>query len=752
MAGSVPNMNAVPASAADDLVLDDPLEQARYSSPVVEPDGRQVTESALQVSGMTCAACASIIEAALMRVEGVSQARVSAASQRASVRWDPARTRPSALIAAVRAAGYEAAPDAAAPARELRRAEQRQALWRFFVAALCAMQVMMLATPGYVAGAGEMAPDLRQLLNWGGWVLSLPVLLFAAGPFFGGAWHALRRRRIGMDVPVALGLTVAFVASTGATFAPGGWFGHEVYFDSLTMFVSFLLGARYLEMRTRHGAALQLEGTMSLMPPSAWREGDAGRVERISVQRLQPGDVVRVPLGEAFPADGPLLAGRTQADEALLSGESTPVSKQAGDMLVAGSRNVGGPVRQRVERVGADTRLERIVALMRQAATQRPEAARLADRWAGPFLWAVLVLAAGTAAAWSLFDPARALPAAVAVLIVTCPCALSLAVPSTLVAAAGGLARRGVLLQRLEALDALARFDHLLIDKTGTLTTDQLQLGTVRVAPQAILAEPALRAVAAALARWSSHPVALALQSAAEAGVALSEVQEQPGVGLGGRDDAGRRWTLTQVPAGAPAWVGAARSLLCADGVPQAAFDLDEVLRPGAGEALAQLRSEGVQLTLLSGDARGRVRAIAQRLGLGEWQAGATPDDKLAAAAEAQRAGHCVGMVGDGVNDGPVLARADLSLAMGQGALVARAQADAVVMSGDWGDLLRARATARRSLRIVQQNLVWAAAYNAVGIPLAVLGWLPPWAAGLGMALSSLAVVANSSRAARLPQ
>ncbi|MDH5339372.1 MAG: cation transporter, partial [Rubrivivax sp.] len=292
-------MNAVPASAADDLVLDDPLEQARYSSPVVEPDGRQVTESALQVSGMTCAACASIIEAALMRVEGVSQARVSAASQRASVRWDPARTRPSALIAAVRAAGYEAAPDAAAPARELRRAEQRQALWRFFVAALCAMQVMMLATPGYVAGAGEMAPDLRQLLNWGGWVLSLPVLLFAAGPFFGGAWHALRRRRIGMDVPVALGLTVAFVASTGATFAPGGWFGHEVYFDSLTMFVSFLLGARYLEMRTRHGAALQLEGTMSLMPPSAWREGDAGRVERISVQRLQLGDVVRVPLGEA---------------------------------------------------------------------------------------------------------------------------------------------------------------------------------------------------------------------------------------------------------------------------------------------------------------------------------------------------------------------------------------------------------------------------------------------------------------------
>ena len=744
-------MNAVIAPAADNLVLDDPLEQARFSNWVVEPDGRRLVQSALQVSGMTCAACSSLVEAALMRTDGVSQAQVSAASHRASVRWDPARTRPSALVAAVRAAGYDAVPDAAAPARELRRAERRQALWRLFVAAFCAMQVMMLATPGYVAGPGELAPDLRQLFNWGGWVLSLPVLVFAAGPFFGGAWQALRRWRIGMDVPVSLGLMVAFVASTGATFDPGGAFGHEVYFDSLAMFVSFLLGARFLEMRTRHRAADELEGTLALMPPSAWREGAGGTVEQVSVHRLRPGDIVRVPLGETFPADGPLLAGTTQADEALLSGESTPVPKRPGDPLVAGSRNLGAPVRQRVERVGTDTRLERIVSLMRQAATQRPESVRLVDRWAGPFLWAVLVLAAGTAAVWSLIDPVHALPAAVAVLIVTCPCALSLAVPSTLVAAAGGLAHRGVLLQRLDALETLVRIDHLFIDKTGTLTTSQLQIAAVRVAPQALLDEPALRAVAAGLARWSSHPVAVALQAAAEPAAALKDVQELVGQGLSGQDSDARRWTLTQRGADAPAWVGAARSVLSADGVPQAAFDLVEVLRPGAAGAVAQLQAEGLRLTLLSGDAPDRVQALAQRLGLTQWRASATPDEKLAAAAAAQRAGQCVAMVGDGVNDAPVMARADLSLAMGQGALAARAQADVVIMSGDWGDLLRARATARRSLRIVRQNLVWAASYNALGIPLAMGGWLPPWAAGLGMALSSLVVVVNASRAARLP-
>lgn len=741
-------MNASAAPPADTTaILDDPLELERFSRTRIGADGRRQCESGLQISGITCAACSGILEAALHRVDGVLEARVSAASQRASVRWDPARTRPSALIAAIRGAGYDAVPDAAAPARELRRAEHRQALWRLFVAWFCAMQVMMLATPSYVSHGADLAPDLRQLLNWGQWVLTLPVVVFSGGPFFRAAWRSLRQRRIGMDVPVALGIAVAFAASTGATFAPGGVLGVEVYYDSVTMFVSFLLGARFLELRARHRAQGELESALAAMPPTALRECADGRLETVSTRRLAPGDVIRVPLGEAFPADGVLLEGQTAADEALLTGESAPVPKRAGDAVVAGSVNAGAPARVRVERVGADTRFEAIVSMVRDALTQRPAAAALADRWAGPFLWAVLLLAAASAAAWSLIDPAMALPVAVAVLVVTCPCALSLAAPAALVAAAGGLARRGVLVQRLDAIEALATVDRLFVDKTGTLTEDGS--GAVVVAPLegARGDADALRRAAAGLARLSSHPVSAAIAAAEPMPMAMSGVVEHPGRGLEGHDAQGRRWQL-----GSAAWLGAegeAQAWLACEGRLQASISIDEALRPDAAEAMQALQQAGLEPTLLSGDRPARVQALARRLGLTQAVAGATPEDKLGAVAAAQAAGHRVAMVGDGVNDAPVLARADVSLAMGQGALVARAQADAVIVSGRWRDVLLARATAVKTMRIVRQNLAWSAAYNAASIPLAVVGWVPPWLAGLGMAASSLFVVLNATRASR---
>ncbi|MDE2455759.1 MAG: cation-translocating P-type ATPase, partial [Burkholderiales bacterium] len=361
-------------------------------------------ETSLQLAGLHCAACAGLIEQALTGVDGVLGASVSAAALRATVQWDPARTRPSAMIEAIRAAGYDAAPDAAAPARAMRRSEFRRSWWRLFVAAFCAMQVMMFATPSYVAHGNELAPDLRQLLNWGCWVLSLPVVCFSAGPFFAAAWQGLRRGRIVMDLPAALGVAVTFVASTGATFAPGSLFGHEVYFDSLTMFVAFLLAGRFVEMRARHRAAEALERTLSQRPETACRVAPDGSLGQVGIDQLRPGDRVRVGVGEAFAADGHLLEGRTQADEALLSGESAPVDKPEGAAVVGGSLNVGAPVLFEVERAGADTRYEAIVALMRGALSQRPALARVADRWAGPFLLGVLLLAAAAAAGWSLVD------------------------------------------------------------------------------------------------------------------------------------------------------------------------------------------------------------------------------------------------------------------------------------------------------------------------------------------------------------
>jgi Cu2+-exporting ATPase len=743
-------MNASIAASTGGERLDDPVELAactRWDEP-----GTGRAESSLRIAGMHCAACAGTIEAALRALPGVLDARVSAAAQCATVRWDSGRMRASELVRAIEAAGYGAVPDTAAAARTQRAAEARTLLWRLFVAAFCAMQVMMFATPAYVSAAGELAADQKRLLDWGGWLLTLPVLLFSAAPFFAGAWRALRTHRIGMDVPVALGIAVAFVASSGAAFDPGGAFGDEVWFDSLTMFVAFLLGGRWLEMRARHRAEAALEATAVQLPDAVQRVLLDGTTESVSARRLVPGDTVRIPVGQVVPADGMLLQGTTQVDEALLSGESRPVEKSGADALVAGSINLGAPVLMRVERVGADTRHEAILALMRAARTQRPALLAATDRWATPFLWIVLALAFGAGVVWSVIDPSRAAWVVVAVLIVTCPCALSLAAPSAFIAAAGAMGRRGLLLRRLDAIEGLARMQRLFVDKTGTLTEGRLSCLEVRAPGAGATERDRLAAVGASLAAWSSHPVAAAIAAAhAPASGAWRDVSERAGRGVEGVDADGRRWQL-----GAAAWVGASgegatapHAWLACDGTPRAVFVCGERLRDGVAAAVAALQADGVAVELLSGDAAAPVERIAAAAGVSRHAAALTPEAKLAVVAAAQARGDVVGMLGDGINDAPVLARADVSIAMGEGALVARTQADGVLVADRLADLVAARALARRTLRIVRQNLAWAALYNAACVPIALAGALPPWAAGLGMATSSLLVVGNSLRLAR---
>lgn len=741
--------------------MDEPEQTDRYTRWVRSPgagDAARIGVSSLQISGITCAACAAPIEQALRAVDGVIDATVNAAAMRALVRWDSARTRPSDWVEAVRRAGYGAVPDTAMAAREGRRTESRQVLWQLFVAAFCAMQVMMLAAPTYVAAPGDMAPDLRFLLNWGAWVMTLPVMAFSARPFFAGAWKALRSRHIGMDVPVALGIAVAFVASSGAAFDPQGPFGNEVYFDSITMFVALLLCGRALELRARHRAAASLEDALGALPESATRLLPDGRTECVSLARLRVGDHLRVAVGETFPADGRVLEGCTAANEALLSGESLPQHKAPGDDVVAGSANLDAPVVMVVLRTGADTRYEAIVALMREAQSQRPASARWADRWAAPFLWTVLLLAGGAAAAWSVIDPARALWVAVSVLIVTCPCALSLATPSALLAAADVLARRGVLLRRLDALEGMARCTRLFVDKTGTLTEDRPGYTRCERWP-GVLEDESVLLQAATLAGWSRHPLAQALSAARPATATAfhwHDVREVPGAGIEALDDAGQCWRLGSLP-----WVTADEHVAPADtelglqtwfgppGRPMLSLHFAETLRPDVADAVAALRADGVRITLLSGDAPHRTRRMAETLGLDAAIGGATPEAKLSALRAAQAAGETVAMLGDGINDAPVLAQADVSLAMGAGALLARGQADAVLLADRIGDVVRLRQLSQRCLRVIRQNIAWAAGYNAVCVPLALMGMLPPWAAGLGMATSSLWVVGNAMRLRR---
>lgn len=736
-------------------LLDDPMEWSAFSRP--DPHRTGCWESNLLIEGMHCAACALTIEDALLNVLGVLKAEVGAGSHRARIVWSSDSVQPSVWIQAVQAAGYRAVPANDSFARDRRKSESRKAIWRLSVAGLCMMQVMMYAFPAYVAEPGDLTGEMEQLLRWASWVLTLPVVLFSCGPFFSNAWRDVMQRRVSMDLPVALGMLITFVVSSAGTFNPQGTFGREVYFDSLTMFVFFLLAGRWLELRLRDRTAGALEALMNRLPDSVVRLCADGTSERVPVRRLLPGDVIRVLPGETFPADAVVLQGATMVDEALLTGESRPVSRDVGGTVIAGSHNLTTVVQARVERVGDETRFAQIVALMESASITKPHLARLADRIAKPFLIAVLLAAASACAFWWGRDPQHALMVAVAVLIVTCPCALSLATPAAMLAAAGALARRGVMVRHLEAFESMASIDTVMFDKTGTLTRDAMVLKSTQVREGVALGQAL--AMAAALAQYSLHPVSRTLVAAAGSVDVLrlwkaDAVQEVAGGGVSGRVWSGdEALTSTHLRLGSAKFCGlenapvnVLQACLSDELGWLATFELKEDVRSDALETVKALQSAGITVYLLSGDSLDAAKRVAEWVGISDFQGACTPQDKLDFLRNAQQLGHKVAVVGDGLNDGPVLAAAHVSFAFGQAVPLAQAQADFVVLGDQLSAVANTLMLARRTLRIVRQNLWWAAIYNAVCVPLAVVGWLPAWLAGLGMALSSLLVVLNALR------
>jgi P-type Cu2+ transporter len=737
-------------------VYDEPDVWAVFSHAVDKLSPPQAFQSFVVVKGMHCAACALTLEAALLNVKGVQAVQVSAASARASVTWSAAQTKPSSWLGAGLAQGYQLLPVDDAASTQGDRQQSRLALWRWLVAGFCMMQVMMYAAPTYFTQPGDVSPDIEKLLRWASWVLSLPVLLFSCQPFFGNAWRDLKRRSISMDLPVAIGIVVTFAVSTLATFEPQSWWGREVYFDSLTMFVFFLLTGRWLEQRLRTRTAGALGVLMQRMPPSVERQLAGGDFERVAPRRLRLGDIVRVLVGEAFPADGTVLAGNTFADEALLTGESRPVARNAGDSVLAGSYNVGHVSLVRVDRLGVATRYAQIVSLMARAALDKPRIAVLADKVAKPFLVFVLFAAAGAAAFWWHTDPAMALMAAVAVLVVTCPCALSLATPTAMLTTAGWLARKGVLVRRLQAIEALSDIDTVIFDKTGTLTDEAMHLKSVQTR-SGVSSQQALQ-WAAGLAEQSLHPVSRTLVAAAGSltTATMRDVKEFSGLGLQGwlvstSEDI---WGPLRLGSGLFCQVSTScdvgRCVFLADRHGWVAtFELTEALRPDAHKAVSDLLKSGLSVYMLSGDAKAAVQGAAEQLGILQATGDCTPEAKLALMKALQAKGHQVLMVGDGLNDGPTLAAANVSVAIGSAVPLAQAQSDFVIPGAQLSMLPAMISQAKSTLRIVKQNLVWAAVYNATCVPLAIAGLLPAWLAGLGMALSSLLVVANAARLSR---
>ncbi|WP_345302727.1 heavy metal translocating P-type ATPase [Lysobacter hankyongensis] len=704
--------------------------------------GREIT---LLTDGMRCAACAWLIDRALTREPGVREVAANAVTGRIRIVWDSARTPLSTLLSRLAALGYRPSLATGEARERERRRERNRWLLRLGVAGLGAMQAMMYAEALYLDTAGEMSLATRDFFRWITFLVSTPVVFYAGWPFLEGMWRELRGRRLGMDTLIAGSTLLAYFASLYETLRGGA----HVWFDAAVMFVFLLLTARMLEQRARGIASAQVDALARARPALAARERDDGSVEQIPLSALAVGDIVRVAVGEGVPADGEVLgeaeAADTAFDESLLTGESEPVAKTPGAMAFAGSVCRERPARLRVARTGADTRLSQLTRLVERAQEQRPPIARAADRIAGWFVSVLILAAALVYAWWRMHEPARAFEVALAVLVVSCPCALSLAVPAALAAAHGGLAKLGVLALRGEALDTLARADRIVFDKTGTLSDRRPRLAEVE-SFDGMTGDAAL-AIAAALERDSGHPLAAAF---ADAGIAaqptVTDLRSEPGHGVAGTVD-GRAWRL-----GRAAWAAGRDdddAVWLGDGARGVArFVLRETPRADAAAALAALRAQGLRVALCSGDAEAPVARMAATVGIAadDVRARQTPEDKLAYVRTRQAAGEIVAMVGDGINDAPVLAGADVSLALADGAALAQRAADFVVTGGALRRIPQAIALARRSRRIVRQNLAWALGYNLLALPLAATGQVTPWIAAIGMALSSLLVTLNALR------
>ena len=733
------------------MALADPAFLTAYATAL----GEDRWSTQIAVEGIHCGACVWLIEQRLRAIPGVIAATVNYSTRRVALQWDAKAVQLPQVFQALAEVGYRPLPNARHQSELANRRARRLAVLRTLVAWLAMMQVMMFAWPGYVDPTGLNAAE-RGLFQWASLALTLPALLFSGWPFLVGALRDVRNRRLGMDVPVTLGLWSAFAASMWSV-ARGE---SMVYFDSVVMFLALLLTARLIEdgLRQRSLNAAeelmeQLPAAVRVRPPGSdddWRS--------VAITQVRVGDEVELPSGSAAAVDGVVIFGESLVDEALLTGESRPVHKTEGDAVLAGSMNRQSPLVLRATQTGAGTRIAQMVDLMQHALASKPRSAQLADVAAQWFTLGLLGVAALTVLLWWWLDPSRIVPTLVAVLVVSCPCALSLAVPAALAASTAQLSRHGVLLARGHALDRAPRVDLWLFDKTGTLTTAEPVVARVEVLDPEF-DEQGVLALARALEQGVQHPLARAFAATA-AGESRSEaVEDLRAVAHGGMQG---RWNGQMLRLGNAAFSGVEQAApvvdvdipltrlgMSLDGQPVAVFDIAETLRPGAAEALLSLQRTGAEVAVLSGDAPRTVRAWADRLGVAHADGGLNPEAKLDRVRQLRAQGRVVAMVGDGVNDAPVLAAADLSVSFAGAAPIARAGADVILHHPDMRALPRLVATGRRTVGVMRQNLIWAVVYNLVAIPLAVAGYITPLWAAVGMSSSSLLVVLNAARLAR---
>jgi len=742
---SAANPEALPAQLGDELAL---LDRPDVQQPFVQHQG-ELAETTLILEGISCAACGWLIEKHLRRLPAVAEAGLNLSNHRLHVRWADGQLPLSGLLAELRRIGYAAHPYRPDKAAEQLAEENRRSLRQLGVAGMLWFQAMMATMATWPEFNIDLSAEMHEILRWVAMFLTTPIVFYSCQPFFRGALRDLRTRHLTMDVSVSLAIGGAYLAGIWTAITGKG----DLYFDAVGMFALFLLAGRYLERRARERTAAATAQLVNLLPASCLRLDDAGNSQRILLSELRIGDRVLVPPGAVLPADGLILAGQSSVDESLLTGEYLPQPRQAGDSVTGGTLNVEGPLTLQVQALGDDSRLSAIVRLLERAQADKPRLAQLADSAAQWFLLVLLALAAVVGLFWWQHDASRAFWVVLSMLVATCPCALSLATPTALTAATGSLHKLGLLLTRGHVLEGLKRIDTVIFDKTGTLTEGRLTLRAVQ--PLGELDGERCLALAAALENRSEHPIARAFGRAPQPAEA---VESHPSLGLEGVVD-GQRLRIGQAAfvcalSGQPApampnehgqWLllGDARG-------PLAWLVLDDRLRDDAPALLQACRERGWRTLLLSGDSSPMVQSVAAELGIDEVHGGLRPDDKLAILRQLHGEGRHVLMLGDGVNDVPVLAAADISVAMGSATDLAKTSADAVLLSNRLDSLVQAFVLARRTRRVIVENLVWAGLYNSLMLPFAALGWITPAWAAIGMSVSSLTVVLNALRLTRV--
>ncbi|MDH1262750.1 heavy metal translocating P-type ATPase [Pseudomonas sp. GD03944] len=738
------NPQDLPQILPDELALYD---RSDVQQPFVQQQG-ELSETCLLIEGISCAACGWLIEKHLRGLPGIAEAYLNLSNHRLQVRWADSQLPLSSLLAELRKIGYAGHPWQADAAAERLTQENRRAMRELGVAGLLWIQIMMATMATWPEFNIDLTPELDMIMRWVSLFLTTPIVFYCCRQFFRGAMRDLRTRHLTMDVSVSLAIGGAYLAGIWSTVTGHG----ELYFDAVGMFALFLLAGRYLERRARERTAAATAQLVNLLPASCLRLDADGQTQRILLSELREGEQILVPPGALLPADGRILSGQSSVDESLLTGEYLPQPRSVGDAVTAGTLNVEGPLTVQVEALGDATRLSAIVRLLERAQSDKPRLAEIADKVSQWFLLFVLLAAAAVGLAWLQIDPARAFWVVLALLVATCPCALALATPTALTAATGSLHKLGMLLTRGHVMEGLNQIDTVIFDKTGTLTEGRLTLSAIH--PLGALDSDTCLALAAALENRSEHPIARAFGRAAQA---AEQVDSIPGQGLHGSVD-GRVLRIGQAGfvselSGQPApsipgeqgqWL-----LLGDEQGPLAWFVLDDRLREDAPALVAECRARGWQVLLLSGDSSPMVGEVARQLGIEQAQGGMTPDAKLATLKTLHEQGRRVLMLGDGVNDVPVLAAADISVAMGSATDLAKTSADAVLLSNRLDSLIQAFTLARRTRRIIIENLTWASLYNGLVLPFAALGLITPIWAALGMSVSSLLVVLNALRLTR---